>query len=76
MSYIPSYGVKHSNIKLQMFLDDLDGTAHRRYGKPLYMTWTVGRGGFIHYKPDCSNSADVEDAMSHALDFQENRIAQ
>lgn len=66
--------VDHSNIRREMFLDDLDGTAHRTYGGLPNMTWIVGRGGFIHYKSAWTNSADVEDALNNVLDFQENRI--
>ncbi len=66
--------VDHSNIKREMFLDDLEGSAHRTYGGLPNMTWIVGRGGFIHYKSAWTNSTDVEDALNNVLDFQENRI--
>jgi len=66
--------VEHSDIRREMYLDDLEGTAHRTYGGLPNMTWIVGRGGFIHYKSAWTSADDVEDALKNVLDFQENRI--
>lgn len=64
---------EHSNIKREIFLDDLIGSAHRTYGTLPNMTWIMGRGGFIHYKSSWTGVADVEDALKGIIDFQENR---
>ena len=65
--------VEHSNIRRQVLLDDLEGTAHRAYGMLPNMTWIVGRGGMIHYKSAWTSEADVADALEGVLDFQANR---
>ena len=65
---------EHSNIKREILLDDLIGSAHRTYGTLPNMTWIMGRGGFIHYKSSWTGVADVEDALKGVIDFQENRI--
>ena len=63
----------HSNVRRQILLDDLEGTAHRAYGTLPNMTWIVGRGGLIHYKSAWTSAADVADALEAVLDFQANR---
>lgn len=65
--------VEHCNVRRQVLLDDLEGTAHRAYGMLPNMTWIVGRGGMIHYKSAWTSEADVGDALEHVLDFQANR---
>ena len=64
---------EHSNIRREVLLDDLEGTAHKAYGTCPNMTWIVGRGGFIHYKSSWTAVEDVEDALINVIDFQENR---
>ena len=64
---------EHSNIRREVLLDDLEGTAHKAYGTCPNMTWIVGRGGFIHYKSTWTAVEDVEDALINVIDFQENR---
>src|SRR3990170_5245529 len=63
----------HSNVRRQILLDDLEGTAHHAYGTLPNMTWIVGRGGLIHYKSAWTSAADVADALEGVLDFQANR---
>ena len=66
--------VAHSNIKRQILLDDLQGTAHHTYSLLPNMTWIMGRGGFIHYKSAWTSPSDVADALDAVLDFQANRV--
>lgn len=62
----------HSNVRRQILLDDLEGTAHRAYGLLPNMTWIVGRGGLIHYKSSWTSAMDVANALEGVLDFQAN----
>jgi hypothetical protein len=65
---------KNCNIKREIMLDTLDGTAHQAYGTLPNMTWVMGRGGFIHYKSSWTGVADLERALDEIINFQENRI--
>lgn len=65
--------LEHSNVRRQIVLDDLEGSAHRAYGSLPNMTWIMGRGGMIHYKSAWTSAADVADALEAVLDFQANR---
>lgn len=65
--------LEHSKLRRRILLDDLEGSAHRAYGILPNMTWTVGRGGMIHYKSAWTSEADLADALEAVLDFQANR---
>src|ERR671925_422127 len=54
---------EHCNVRRQILLDDLRGTAHYAYGLLPNMTWIIGRGGFIHYKSVWTSPTDVADAL-------------
>lgn len=63
-----------ANIRRQILLDDVEGTAHRAYGTLPNMTWIVSRGGVIQYKASWTDVNDVEDALKQTLDQLDNRI--
>ncbi len=63
------------DLKREILLDDMAGTAHHAYGLLPNMTWIVGRGGFIHYKASWTAPEDIEEALENALNYQENRVA-
>jgi hypothetical protein len=65
--------LENSQVRRQILLDDLAGTAHRGYGLLPNMTWIMGRGGLIHYKSAWTNAEEVEDALKGVLDFQAHR---
>lgn len=54
-------------------MDDLAGTAHRRYGSMPNMTWVVDRGGRIAYKANWTSAANVEDFLVRFLAGRANR---
>ena len=64
---------EHSEVRRQILLDDLEGSAHHAYGLLPNMTWIIGRGGFIHYKSAWTSPTDVADALEGVLDFQADR---
>lgn len=47
-------------IRRTVLVDDLAGTAHRRYGLLPNMTWIVGRGGRILYKADWTSAENID----------------
>ncbi len=61
------------NVKRQILLDDLEGTAHRAYGMLPNMSWIIGPGGIIHYKATWTDPTDIEDALKYALDALDRR---
>ena len=61
------------DVKRQILLDDLKGTAHRAYGMLPNMSWIIGPGGMIHYKATWTDPVDIEDALKYALDAQQRR---
>ncbi len=60
-------------VRRQILLDDLDGTAHHAYGLLPNMTWIVARGGVIVYKSAWTSAADVESALHDSLDGRARR---
>ena len=61
------------DVTRQILLDDLEGTAHRAYGWLPNMTGIMGTGGMIHYTATWTDPADIEGALTYALDAQERR---
>ena len=61
------------NVRRQILLDDLEGTAHKAYGMLPNMSWIIGPGGMIHYKATWTDPADIEDALKYALDALDGR---
>jgi hypothetical protein len=61
-----------ANIKRQILVDDLNGTAQNAYGGLPNMAWIVGRNGFIHYKSAWTSAPDIESALDQIIDFEEN----
>lgn len=47
-------------IRRPILVDDLAGTAHRRYGGLPNMTWVFARGGRAVYKANWTDAANVE----------------
>jgi hypothetical protein len=61
------------NVRRQIVLDDLEGTAHRAYGMLPNMSWIIGPGGIIHYKATWTDPTDIENALEYALDALDRR---
>jgi hypothetical protein len=61
------------NVRRQILLDDLEGTAHCAYGMLPNMSWIIGPGGLIHYKATWTDPADIEEALKYALDAMDRR---
>jgi hypothetical protein len=61
------------NVKRQILLDDIEGTAHRAYGTLPNMSWIIGPRGMIHYKAAWTDPGDIEDALRYSLDALERR---
>jgi hypothetical protein len=49
-----------TGIRRPILVDDLAGTAHRRYGLMPNMTWVIDRGGQVAYKANWTSAANVE----------------
>jgi hypothetical protein len=49
-----------TGIRRPILVDDLAGTAHRRYGSMPNMTWVIDRGGLVAYKANWTSAANVE----------------
>jgi hypothetical protein len=54
-------------IKRPILVDDLAGSAHRRYGAMPNMTWVISRGGRVAYKANWTSAANVEDFLVRFL---------
>jgi hypothetical protein len=54
-------------IRRPMLVDDLDGTAHCRYGSLPNMTWVFARGGRVVYKANWTSAANVEAFLDRFL---------
>ena len=62
------------DVKRQILLDDVEGTAHRAYGTLPNMSWIIGPRGTIHYKAAAwTHPIDIEDAQRYSLDAVERR---
>lgn len=61
------------NVERQIFLDDLDGTAHSVYGMLPNMTWILGKGGLVEYRAGWTIPSDIELAINHSLEAQSLR---
>lgn len=55
-------------VKRKIYLDTVDGGAHRGFGLLPNMTWIIGRGGLVHYKAAWTDSEHVEQALNYLLD--------
>ena len=49
-----------TGIRRPILVDDLAGTAHRRFGSMPNMTWVIDRGGLVAYKANWTSAANVE----------------
>jgi len=49
-----------TGIRRPILVDDLVGSAHRRYGCMPNMTWVIDRGGRVAYKANWTSAANVE----------------
>jgi len=62
------------DVRRRILIDDIDGTVHGSIGGLLPNTcWIIARGGLILYKAAWTDSDDVEDALSQALDSLDKR---
>ncbi len=61
------------DVRRQILLDDLVGTAHRAYGTLPNMSWIIGPGGTIHYEAAWTDPVDIEDALKYSVDALERR---
>ncbi|MQA06736.1 MAG: hypothetical protein GEV07_29910 [Streptosporangiales bacterium] len=60
-------------IRRPILVDDLSGTAHRRYGEMPNMTWIVDRGGRVVYKANWTSAANVEGFLGRFLTSRGHR---
>jgi len=60
------------NLKRQILLDDLEGSAHLAYGMLPNMSWIIGSGGTIRHKAAWTDPADIEDALKYSVDALEH----
>jgi hypothetical protein len=56
-----------TGIRRPILVDDLAGSAHRRYGSMPNMTWVIGRGGRVAYKANWTSAANVEAFLARFL---------
>jgi hypothetical protein len=56
-----------TGIRRPILVDDLAGSAHRRYGLMPNMTWVIGRGGRVAYKANWTSAANVEAFLTRFL---------
>lgn len=61
------------NAKRKIYLDTVEGDAHRGYGLLPNMTWIIGRGGIIHYKAAWTDAPHVEKALDYVIDSMARR---
>jgi hypothetical protein len=54
-------------VRRRILLDDLEGSAHHRYGLLPNMSWILARGGLILYKAAWTHAEDLEDALETSL---------
>jgi len=56
------------NVRRQILLDDIEGTAHRAYGTLPNMSWIVAPGGTILYKAAWTDPVDIEEVLCYNLE--------
>jgi len=56
-----------TGIRRPILVDDLAGTAHRRYGAMPNITWVIDRGGHVVYKANWTSAANVEAFLGRFL---------
>lgn len=60
-------------VQRPIFLDNLEGIAHKAYGILPNMTWIIGRGGIIHYKAAWTDTLHLEASLIRILENQARR---
>lgn len=60
-------------IRRPILVDDLSGTAHRRYGLLPNMTWVVARGGQILYKADWTSAQSIDAFLTRSARSRQRR---
>jgi hypothetical protein len=53
----------HFDIRRQMLVDDMEGSAHRAYGLLPNMTYIVARGGKINYRASWTDARTIRFAL-------------
>ena len=56
-----------TGISRPILVDDLAGSAHRRYGSMPNMTWVINRGGRVAYKANWTSAANMEAFLTRFL---------
>lgn len=56
-----------TRIRRPILVDDLAGTAHRRYGMMPNMTWVIDRRGRVAYKANWTSAANIEAFLTRFL---------
>lgn len=56
-----------TGIRRPILVDDLAGSAHRRYGLMPNMTWVINRGGAVVFKANWTSAANVEAFLTRFL---------
>lgn len=60
-------------LKRPIWLDSLDGAAHRAYGSMPNMTWIFNRRGVVQYKAAWTDVESVADALENLIAVDELR---
>ena len=60
-------------LQRPIWLDSLDGAAHRAYGSMPNMTWIFNRRGVVQYKAAWTDVASVVEALQHLLEIKKQR---
>ena len=60
-------------LKREIWLDSLDGAAHRHYGSMPNMTWIFNRRGIVYYKAAWTDVDSVTGALEQILAVDELR---
>jgi hypothetical protein len=64
-----------TGIRRPILVDDLAGSAHRRYGSMPNMTWVINRGGRVAYKANWTSAANVESFLTRFLAGGNGRLS-
>lgn len=58
---------EETGIRRPILVDDLAGSAHRRYGSMPNMTWVIDQGGRVAFKANWTSAANVEAFLARFL---------
>lgn len=63
-------------LRRPIWLDSLDGAAHRAYGSMPNMTWIFNRRGVVQYKAAWTDVSSVVEALQNLLEIKKQRKEQ